>query len=187
MKPGSVDDASGKLTDDEDNNDEFNEISQLSQIVEPGDELQATDEDAKQFPAQMTAKHPDFLKTFFAKSRLHHLSTWKMDLRSDFLSKAVEVLRKRRVSNANSSARSHQPGQRVIMHIDFDCFFATVSALKHVPPIDINNVPVCVTNGGRSADVASCNYVARSMGCKNGMWLGKAKANCPNLVCLNLD
>ncbi|GMF01233.1 unnamed protein product [Ambrosiozyma monospora] len=22
------------------------------------------------------------------------------------------------------------------------------------------------------------------MGCKNGMWLGKAKANCPNLVCL---
>ena len=64
--------------------------------------------------------------------------------------------------------------EKVIMHIDFDCFFATASCLLR-PDLDINKHPIAVTHGGRTSDIASCNYVARSFGLKNGMWLGLAK------------
>lgn len=119
------------------------------------------------------AKHPDFLNQFFAKSRLHYLSRWKAELRSKFLNKAVSVLKEREVKES--------PG-KVILHVDFDCFFATVSAIKS--GIDINKVPVCVTHGGGSADIASCNYVSRSFGVVNGMWLSSARKKCPDLTCL---
>lgn len=119
------------------------------------------------------AKHPDFLNQFFSKSRLHYLSTWKASLRSNFLNKAIKVLKER---------NSKPPPGKVILHVDFDCFFATVSALKK--NIDINKTPICVTHGGGSADVASCNYVARKFGVSNGMWLSSARKMCPNLQCL---
>ncbi|TID28777.1 hypothetical protein CANINC_002296 [Pichia inconspicua] len=126
---------------------------------------------------RIDANHPDFLPMFFAKSRLHHLSTWKSDLQLKFLNKALLKLKSQPTKATNIT-------QRTILHIDFDCFFATVSAKYSNPPIDINTVPCCVTHGGSSADVASCNYVARSFGVKNGMWMSRAKALCPNIVTL---
>ncbi|CAI5759128.1 unnamed protein product [Candida verbasci] len=138
----------------------------------------------------LDARHPDFLPSFFANSRLHHLSVWKADLRLKFLRKIIkENLHK------SSSQIQHQHKQqqlkselpnKYIMHIDFDCFFATASCLKY-PNLNINKDPIAVAHGGKSSDVASCNYIARSYGIRNGMWLKNAKQLCPNLVILDYE
>lgn len=126
--------------------------------------------------AGVTARDPNFLPIFFSKSRLHHLSTWKSELRSGFIDKAISVLKSRNIKpNKNP---------KVILHVDFDCFFATVSAQMQKPPLDITKVPCCVTHGGNSADIASCNYVARKFGVRNGMWISKARSLCPELICM---
>lgn len=131
----------------------------------------------------MDAKHPDFLKHFFANSRLHHLSTWKADLRLKFLRKvALEKIPK----EPNSSHTLESPDKKVILHVDFDCFFATASCLNR-PDLDIRRDPIAVTHGGRTSDIASCNYVARKFGVRNGMWSGKAKQLCPQLIHLDYD
>ncbi|KAG7794359.1 hypothetical protein KL929_005113 [Ogataea haglerorum] len=154
------------------------EISQLSQVTEPDDNLHKRED--IHMPDHMNCKHPNFLPNFFANSRLHHLSSWKADLKSRFLQRAIGTLQGRRHD-------SRPADKNVILHVDFDCFFATVSALTCNPPIDINEVPVCVTHGGNTSDIASCNYVARKYGCKNGMWLRSARRLCPNLVCLDYN
>lgn len=127
--------------------------------------------------AQMDAKHPDFLTHFFANSRLHHLSTWKADLRSKFI---------RLVANGIKTPPKNPNALRLILHIDFDCFFATVSALKH-SNLDIHKDPIAVSHGGKSSDVASCNYVARAKGVRNGLWLGGAMQLCPELKVIDYD
>ncbi|QBM88206.1 Nucleotidyltransferase/DNA polymerase involved in DNA repair [Metschnikowia aff. pulcherrima] len=127
--------------------------------------------------AQMDAKHPDFLKHFFANSRLHHLSTWKADLKSKFL---------RLIARGYEGPPRIVLAQPVILHIDFDCFFATASALKH-PHLDIKRDPIAVSHGGKSSDIASCNYVARDFGVSNGMWLGRALEMCPDLKVVDYD
>lgn len=70
-----------------------------------------------------------------------------------------------------------------IFHVDFDCFFATVSALAD-PSVDLSKDPIAVAHGTNSSEIASCNYVARSFGVKNGMWVRSARRLCPNLICL---
>lgn len=127
--------------------------------------------------AQMDAKHPDFLTHFFANSRLHHLSTWKADLRSKFI---------RLVANGIKTPPKNPKANRLILHIDFDCFFATVSTLKHTN-LDIHKDPIAVSHGGKSSDVASCNYVAREKGVRNGLWLGGAMQLCPELKVIDYD
>lgn len=131
--------------------------------------------------AGVDARDSNFLRIFFSKSRLHHLSTWKADLRSEFLNKAAALLKERQFDAPKNNI---VPENRVILHVDFDCFFARVSANLHQPMIDFDNTPCCVTHGGASADVSSCNYVARQFGVKNGMWFSKAQKLCPNIVCL---
>lgn len=128
----------------------------------------------------MDAKHPDFLKHFFANSRLHHLSTWKADLRSKFLRLVAGR------AKPNETKAEIEETERIVLHVDFDCFFATASALSH-PSLDINKDPIAVSHGGKSSDVASCNYVARRQGVLNGMWLGRAMKLCPNLQVIDYD
>lgn len=115
---------------------------------------------------------PDFISSYYARSRLHFLSTRKAELRS------------RCKKLAGQLPKSERPSPRVIMHIDFDSFFVSV-ALKTRP--DLRDRPICVSWGGISADIASCNYKAREFGVKNGMWVGHAKELCPELQCLSYD
>ncbi|KAI0460928.1 hypothetical protein LJB42_001464 [Komagataella kurtzmanii] len=124
------------------------------------------------------ATHPEFLKFFFENSRLHHLSTWKADLREKFQQEAL------RASKVSQTLRTKP---KIIMHIDFDCFFAAVSALSH-PDIDFANEPIAVSHGGKgSSDVSSCNYAARKFGVSNGMWVNRALELCPELKILDYD
>ncbi|ODV77810.1 DNA repair protein, partial [Suhomyces tanzawaensis NRRL Y-17324] len=153
---------------------------------EPENELSQTSDDnhlAEHLPKDnskdgkiMDAKNPEFLKHFFANSRLHHLSTWKADLRLKFLKRIVK----------EKKIKTNILEKKMILHIDFDCFFATASCLNF-PNLNINTDPIAVTHGGRTSDVASCNYVARSYGVRNGMWMGRAKDLCPEIKTLPYD
>lgn len=125
----------------------------------------------------MTAKDPDFLPHFFANSRLHHLSSWKADLRATFLKRVASVSKKKGYSMKTN---------RTIMHIDFDCFFATASAQKHTE-LDMEKDPIVVSHGNNTSDVASCNYVARKYGVRNGMWIRSARRVCPDIKIIDYE
>ncbi|ORY75395.1 hypothetical protein BCR37DRAFT_384015 [Protomyces lactucae-debilis] len=117
-----------------------------------------------------TSTHPDFIQDYYAKSRLHHLSAWKADLRL-------------KVHNLQPNQGTRI--QKIVMHIDFDCFFAAVSSRDRP---DLIGLPTAVTHGGsNSGEIASCNYKAREYGVKNGMWMKDAVQLCPQIVSLPYD
>lgn len=127
-----------------------------------------------------TVVNPGFLKQYYEESRLHHLSTWKADLKSQLQALAAEK------SSSQKSREKRPPGsRRYILHVDFDSFFAAVSLKKHPQYID---KPVVVAHGGGSgSEIASCNYPARKYGIKNGMWMKHAQKMCPDLKVLPYD
>jgi impB/mucB/samB family len=103
-----------------------------------------------------TAVNPDFLRSYFDQSRLHHLSAWKADLKNQMQQLTMQ-----------KPPRSRKSGPRWIMHVDFDCFFCSVSLVSRP---ELKEKPVCVGHGGgRSGEIASCNYPARKFGVHNGM------------------
>ncbi|KAI9046154.1 putative DNA damage repair protein Mus42 [Aspergillus affinis] len=124
--------------------------------------------------------NPEFLQQYYKESRLHHLSTWKAELKAQLQSAAKEK------SQAQTGRRRHTPGARkYVMHVDFDCFFAAVSTLKHP---ELEGKPVAVAHGsGSGSEIASCNYVARAHGVKNGMWMKGALQACPDLKVVPYD
>ncbi|KAI8968052.1 hypothetical protein BDF20DRAFT_917275 [Mycotypha africana] len=136
---------------------------------------------------EVSTVNPAFIKRYYETSRLHYLSTWKHEIK-----KIVEALELNNVKSLNRSPftgaaenkkRKHPSSPRVIMHIDFDCFFASVG-IKDRP--HLNDKPVAVTHSRTASetsksDIASCNYVARSYGIYNGMHIGTAKRLCPDL------
>ncbi|KAL4797640.1 hypothetical protein BDV19DRAFT_358432 [Aspergillus venezuelensis] len=124
--------------------------------------------------------NPEFLQQYYRESRLHHLSTWKAELKAQLQSQAQEKSRSQRPrKKLNPGAR------RYIMHVDFDCFFAAVSTLKHP---ELEGKPVAIAHGtGTGSEIASCNYTARASGVKNGMWMRGALQACPDLQVLPYD
>ncbi|KAL8705516.1 MAG: hypothetical protein Q9201_001391 [Fulgogasparrea decipioides] len=127
-----------------------------------------------------TVANPGFLKQYYEESRLHHLSTWKAELKSQLQALAAEKTSSQKLREKRS------PGaRRYILHVDFDSFFAAVSLKKYPQYID---KPVVIAHGGGSAaEIASCNYSARKFGIKNGMWMKHAKTLCPDLKVLPYD
>jgi DNA repair protein REV1 len=125
-----------------------------------------------------TALNPDFLRKYFQESRLHHLATWKAELRAR--------MQERALSSSEPSLKDR--ASRWVMHVDFDCFFAAVSTRDRP---ELKDKPVAITHGNSanstSSEIASCNYAARKFGVKNGNWLGHAKKLCPDLICLGYD
>ncbi|KAK3073097.1 deoxycytidyl transferase [Teratosphaeriaceae sp. CCFEE 6253] len=127
-----------------------------------------------------TVVHPDFLEQYYRESRLHHLSTWKADLKAQLQALAAEK------SSTQKAKLKSLPGQRrYIMHVDFDSFFAAVSLKKCSQYVD---KPAVVAHGGGSgSEIASCNYPARAFGIKNGMWMRRAQELCPEVKILPYD
>ncbi|KAF7868559.1 hypothetical protein EAF04_005090 [Stromatinia cepivora] len=124
--------------------------------------------------------NPDFIKQYYSESRLHHLSTWKADLKSKFQQMASEK------SASQKQSMKRKPGsRRYIMHVDFDSFFCAVS-LKSAP--EYVDKPAVVAHGnGTGSEIASCNYPARAFGVKNGMWMKNAIKLCPDIKVLPYD
>ncbi|KAG0651053.1 Rev1 terminal deoxycytidyl transferase [Hyphodiscus hymeniophilus] len=129
---------------------------------------------------QSSTANPEFLKQYYSESRLHHLSTWKADLKSRFQAMAAEK------SASQRTPVKRKPGsRRYIMHVDFDSFFCAVS-LKSAP--DYVDKPAVVAHGsGTGSEIASCNYPARTFGVKNGMWMKQALVLCPEIKVLPYD
>ncbi|RKF71231.1 DNA repair protein REV1 [Golovinomyces cichoracearum] len=127
-----------------------------------------------------TATNPDFITKYYSESRLHHLSTWKAELKS----------RLQKITSEKSSLHKRyvrrKPGdRRYILHVDFDSFFCAVS-LKNAP--EWIDKPAAVAHGcGNGAEIASCNYPARAFGVKNGMWMKNALKLCPQIKVLPYD
>ena len=127
-----------------------------------------------------TGVNPGFLKQYYEESRLHHLSHWKAELKSQLQALATQK------SSTQKDRQKRPPGsRRYILHVDFDSFFAAVS-LKKYP--DFVDKPAVVAHGdGSGSEIASCNYPAREYGVKNGMWMKTAKELCPGLKVLPYD
>eukprot|EP01135_Chromosphaera_perkinsii_P000728 Nk52_evm16s151 gene=Nk52_evmTU16s151 len=109
-----------------------------------------------------------------------------------------------RQRNIETIRRRSDSKEKILMHVDMDCFFVSV-VLRRRP--DLKDKPVGVghyrrrnqNNGSNSADpgggtsvdtssssstseLAAVNYIARSYGLKNGQFVGDALKKCPNLV-----
>eukprot|EP00834_Sanchytrium_tribonematis_P000239 NODE_5_length_72347_cov_1.339331.p7 type:complete len:687 gc:universal NODE_5_length_72347_cov_1.339331:20804-18744(-) len=115
----------------------------------------------------------NFIKEFYKQSRLHYLSLWKSELKSWC---------------SNFKRSLPKSDEKIICHFDLDAFFVSASLLKSPQHRD---KPVCVSHGSNpnssSADIASCNYIARNYGIRNGMSMGTAKKHCPDLLVLPYD
>lgn len=127
-----------------------------------------------------SATNPEFLQQFYRESRLHHLSTWKAELKAKLQAAAQEK------SHAQTAKRRAPGARRYILHVDFDSFFAAVSIQKNHP--ELADKPVAIAHGtGSGSEIASCNYPARAHGIKNGMWMKAALEMCPELKVLPYD
>ncbi|KAF2201298.1 DNA repair protein [Delitschia confertaspora ATCC 74209] len=127
-----------------------------------------------------TVVDPNFLDQYYRESRLHHLSTWKADLKAQ-----LQVLANEKSSSQKVKQKRAPGARRYILHVDFDSFFAAVSLKKNPQWKD---KPAVVAHGnGSGSEIASCNYPARQFGVKNGMWMKKAQELCPGLKILPYD
>ena len=126
-----------------------------------------------------SSANPEFLKQFYSESRLHHLSTWKAELKTQMQRLAAD-------KGLTEKRFKKRPGSRsYIMHVDFDSFFCAVS-LKRAPEY-LEKPAVVAHSTGSGSEIASCNYVARKFGVKNGMWMKRALEFCPDIKVLPYD
>ncbi|OKL55657.1 hypothetical protein UA08_08985 [Talaromyces atroroseus] len=130
---------------------------------------------------QSSVVNPDFLNQYYRESRLHHLSTWKAELKAKLQAATQEK------AKTAKKVKPRVPGsRRYVLHVDFDSFFAAVSIQKHHP--ELIDKPVAIAHGtGSGSEIASCNYPARAFGIKNGMWMKGALQQCPELQVLSYD
>ena len=123
---------------------------------------------AKQPCAAYALDTHDMITAFYAHSRLHHLSLWKQELQAW-------------VAEQEHDTAPCDDAPRTIVHVDFDSFFVSVS-LRDKPAWKEEPVVVCHgTSATSTSDVASCNYVARRFGVRNGMSLQRAQVLCPGV------
>ncbi|KKA30670.1 hypothetical protein TD95_002658 [Thielaviopsis punctulata] len=129
-----------------------------------------------------SSANPNFLQHFYAESRLHHLSTWKAELKSKMQRLAASS---RSSASTTAPAKATTGAHRYIFHVDFDSFFCAIS-LRKKP--EWREVPVAVAHSSStSSEIASCNYPARRFGVANGMWMKRALELCPGLKVLPYD
>jgi DNA repair protein REV1 len=155
--------------------------------------------------AEHTSMAPGFIAGYYANSRLHHLSTWKAELRT-LVTEAQERFERGDIHRASESTvgvsmrhaalvtknplkgkeKAGSTMEQVIMHVDFDAFFVSAGLLSR-PHLRGKPAVVCHSQhaqGGTSStsEIASASYEARGFGIKNGMSLQQARKLCPDVV-----
>lgn len=75
-----------------------------------------------------------------------------------------------------------QNTERAIIHLDMDCFFASVAGLTD-PSFIGKPLAVSHSNSAQgTGEISSANYEARKFGIKASMFIAEAKKRCPHLV-----
>jgi DNA repair protein REV1 len=150
---------------------------------------------SKEWRAAHTSVANDFVEKYFKNSRLHHLSTWKEELKvlvrkakegdekqssgeqaKDSVSMKGSDIKLRLPSPLKAKGKGKQSDNegRVIMHCDFDSFFVSAGLIGR-PELKGKPVVVCHANSGEgvgessTSEIASSSYEARAAGVKNGM------------------
>ena len=89
------------------------------------------------------AGNPNFVAEFYSNSRLHYLSTWG----AEFKKYTSEVIKRRNASGLKCRGTGRiGPHGRVIMHIDMDSFFVSVT-LRDQP--HLRGKPIAVCHAGK--------------------------------------
>ena len=118
---------------------------------------------------------PNFMQSFFKASRLHFIGTWK--------ARYQEILDSVPPPPPLPPPLAH--GGRIVAHVDMDCFFCSVG-VKGRPELQGQPVAVCwgdaTSENAQHAEISSANYAARKFGVRAGMFIGKAKELCPQLI-----
>ena len=113
-----------------------------------------------------------FMGTFFRASRLHYIGSWR--------ARYETFLDDETTTPPPLPPPAAKNGERLVMHVDMDCFFAAVAALGRP---ELRDLPIAVSwSSGGQGELSSCNYAARAFSCKAGMRVGHAKSLCPRLV-----
>jgi len=122
--------------------------------------------------AKSSLTDPNFVKNFFKNSRLHYIGSWKEHF------EGIAESFKQSVPRFKSPRSSDK---RIVVHIDLDCFFASV-AIRNRPELVDKPVAVSHSSSAGTGEISTCNYIARSFGVHSGMYMKKALDLCPNLV-----
>lgn len=75
---------------------------------------------------------------------------------------------------------------RHILHVDQNCFYASVEMQRH-PELRDKPLAVCGSQEERHGIVLTANYLAKPFGVKTGMAVWQARQRCPDLVILPPD
>ncbi|XP_070561511.1 DNA repair protein REV1-like isoform X2 [Ptychodera flava] len=139
---------------------EETEKASTSSLQSPGQQVKVKEQ---RLPSK--AGEPNFVSEFYSNSRLHHISTWgaeykafvnRLQSEGDTTFPGREKLRKLHAERMLTADTDHATmgkpcaeGQRVIMHVDMDCFFVSVGLLGRP---ELKGKPVAVTHSkGKSA------------------------------------
>lgn len=129
-------------------------------------------------PPRTSKDDPEFMSNFFKASRLHFIGSWKA---------RYQQLLDTIPPPPPMPPPLHPSGERVILHIDMDCFFCSV-AMRGRPEFAGMPVAVCWSNASSDkathGEISSANYEARKYGIRAGMFIGKAKELCADLITL---
>ncbi|GJD09178.1 DNA repair protein REV1 [Galdieria sulphuraria] len=133
-----------------------------------------------------TNENPNFVRDFFAQSRLHFIGSFRA---------RYEKILARMVAEEGTLCKlpydRSKTSERVIFHVDMDCFFAAVSLAK-TP--SLRNQPIAVCHARQnseivdsSCEISSANYEARAFGIHAGMFVGEARKLAPSLITVPYD
>lgn len=92
--------------------------------------------------SELTSRKTDFVREFYTHSRLHHLSTWSSELKQFARQAAARVSPKYPKLPASESLLARE-GHRLVVHVDLDCFFVSVSLRDR---LYLRGKPVAVTH-----------------------------------------
>ena len=137
-----------------------------------------------------TSIAPDFVEGYYKNSRLHHLSTWKAELKNlvqeaqeraetpggmqlvgrvpseipgviEGVSMRGAELVMKSPSKAKGKGKEKAVDDRVIMHCDFDCFFVSAGLLTR-PHLKGKPVVVCHSQGGQGGSSSTSEIASSS-------------------------
>ena len=146
--------------------------------------------------ARSTLNDPNFVFNYFASSRLHFIGSFKEHLNTIYPQLlSIQPLYpsyQARVPTLNHNSKivlgDTTSKQRIVLHIDMDCFFVSAS-IRDQP--ELSSKPVAVAHSTATAnstsEISSCNYVAREYGLCAGMSIGRASELCQDLIVLDYN